>query len=75
MGPSAHRPVGATYIPTRGKKILYSLQDDQALWDWVQQYEDVPGYPISGNKIYQDLAAQVHIPPQHIIFRDDSNGE
>lgn len=53
--------MGATYIPTRGKKILYSLQDDQTLWDWVQQYEGVPGYPIGGNKIYQDLAAKVSV--------------
>lgn len=66
VGPSAHRPVGATYIPTRGKKILYSLQDDQVLWDWVQQYEGVPGYPISGNKIYQDLAASVSVIPSSL---------
>lgn len=58
-GPSAARPVGATYIPTRGVKVGYSLQDDQHLWDWMQQFEGKPGYAISGNKIYQDLAAAV----------------
>lgn len=63
-GPSSHRPVGATYIPSRGVKILYSLEDDQKLWDWMQQFEGKPGIPISGNKIYQDLAAKVR---RHII--------
>lgn len=53
--------MGATYVPSRGLKIEYTLEDDQLLWDWMQQYEGKTGYPISGNKIYQDLAAAVSI--------------
>ncbi|KAK1146311.1 hypothetical protein N8T08_003098 [Aspergillus melleus] len=48
-GPSTSRPVGATNIRSRGHKILYTLQDDQALWDWMQSYEDDPNAPIRGD--------------------------
>lgn len=58
-GPSPQRPVGATYIPSRGIKVIYSMEDDQLLWDYVQQFEGKTGVAISGNKIYQDLAARV----------------
>lgn len=60
-GPSAARPVGATYIPARSVKVGYSLQEDQELWDWMQQFERIPGYPINGNKVYQEMAAVVSI--------------
>lgn len=60
-GPSAARPVGATYIPTRSVKVGFSLQEDQGLWDWMQQFERMPNYPISGNLVYQNLAAMVSI--------------
>lgn len=58
-GPSSQRPVGATYIPSRGIKVIYTMEDDQLLWDYVQQFEGKTGIAISGNKIYQDLAAKV----------------
>ncbi|KAI9046280.1 putative transcription factor Rap1 [Aspergillus affinis] len=51
---SAPRPVGATNLPSRGHKILYTVQDDQELWDWVQTYEGDPSASIKGNKIYQE---------------------
>ena len=35
------------------------MEDDQLLWDHVQQFEGKTGVAISGNKIYQDLAARV----------------
>ncbi|PWY78282.1 hypothetical protein BO70DRAFT_317087 [Aspergillus heteromorphus CBS 117.55] len=68
-GPSAPRPVGATYIPTRGHKVPYTLQDDQLLWDWMEPFERDPRASIKGNKIYQELAAQ---NPRHTYqsYRD-----
>lgn len=35
------------------------MEDDQLLWDYVQQFEGKTGVAIGGNKIYQDLAAKV----------------
>ncbi|PYH98801.1 hypothetical protein BO71DRAFT_315458 [Aspergillus ellipticus CBS 707.79] len=68
-GPSAPRPVGASYIPTRGHKVYYTLEDDQTLWDWMQPYERDPKASIRGNKIYQELAEQ---NPRHTYqsYRD-----
>ncbi|PLN81932.1 hypothetical protein BDW42DRAFT_86204 [Aspergillus taichungensis] len=61
-GPSAPRPVGATNIPSRSHKRAYTIEDDQILWDWMQPHEQQGTAPISGNLIYQDLAARY---PQH----------
>ncbi|PLB41251.1 putative transcription factor Rap1 [Aspergillus candidus] len=61
-GPSAPRPVGATNIPSRSHKRAYTIEDDQILWDWLQPYEEQKTAPVSGNMIYQDLAARY---PQH----------
>ncbi|KKK15839.1 hypothetical protein ARAM_004543 [Aspergillus rambellii] len=61
-GPSAARPVGATHIPSRGHRLPYTMQEDQILWDWMQPYENDKSAPISGNKIYQDLAEKY---PRH----------
>ncbi|RAH46920.1 putative transcription factor Rap1 [Aspergillus brunneoviolaceus CBS 621.78] len=58
-GPSEARPVGASYIPTRNHKVPYTVADDQLLWDWMQNYERDSTASISGNKIYQELAAKV----------------
>lgn len=58
-GPSEARPVGASYIPTRNHKVPYTVADDQLLWDWMQKYERDSTASISGNKIYQELAAKV----------------
>ncbi|RMJ23742.1 transcription factor Rap1 [Aspergillus sp. HF37] len=55
-GPSAHRPVGATHIPTRGRRVQFTLEDDQILWDWMQPYERDPGAPVHGYTIYKKLA-------------------
>ncbi|RAL16376.1 putative transcription factor Rap1 [Aspergillus homomorphus CBS 101889] len=68
-GPSEARPVGASYIPTRSHKVPYTIADDQLLWDWVQKYERDPDASISGNKIYQELAAK---NPRHTFqsYRD-----
>ncbi|RAK73311.1 putative transcription factor Rap1 [Aspergillus fijiensis CBS 313.89] len=57
-GPSEARPVGASYIPTRNHKVPYTVADDQLLWDWMQKYERDSTASISGNKIYQELAAK-----------------
>ncbi|KAE8151207.1 TRF2-interacting telomeric protein/Rap1 C terminal domain-containing protein [Aspergillus avenaceus] len=61
-GPSSARPVGATNIPTRSHRFPYTLNDDQILWDWMEPYELNLNAPVSGNKIYQELAAE---HPQH----------
>ncbi|KAL2822000.1 TRF2-interacting telomeric protein/Rap1 C terminal domain-containing protein [Aspergillus granulosus] len=61
-GPSPARPVGATNIPTRRHRLAYTLEDDQILWDYMQQFEKDPAAPIRGNKFYQDLAAKI---PRH----------
>ncbi|KAJ5595105.1 uncharacterized protein N7459_001313 [Penicillium hispanicum] len=61
-GPSAPRPMGATQIPKKGTRSDYSLKDDQIVYDWVYPFEQEPGAPISGNKIYQLLERQF---PQH----------
>ncbi|KAL3464027.1 TRF2-interacting telomeric protein/Rap1 C terminal domain-containing protein [Aspergillus heterothallicus] len=61
-GPSSARPVGATNIPTKGHRTPYTLEDDQILWDYMQPFEEDPTAPVSGNKLYQDLAAKY---PQH----------
>ncbi|KAE8374626.1 TRF2-interacting telomeric protein/Rap1 C terminal domain-containing protein [Aspergillus bertholletiae] len=68
-GPSAPRPVGATNIPSRGRPIPYTLEDDQWLWDRMVPYEKDSNAPIQGNKIYQELAAQ---NPRHTFqsYRD-----
>lgn len=58
-GPSAHRPVGATHIPTRGRRVQFTLEDDQILWDWMQPYERDPGAPVHGYTIYKKLAEKV----------------
>ncbi|KAL4922280.1 TRF2-interacting telomeric protein/Rap1 C terminal domain-containing protein [Aspergillus aurantiobrunneus] len=57
-GPSTARPVGATHIPARGRRLAYTIQDDQILYDFLQPFERDPTASVSGNKIYQELAAQ-----------------
>ena len=59
VGPSASRPMGATQIPKKGTRSDYSLKDDQIVYDWVYPFEQEPGAPISGNKIYQALEREV----------------
>lgn len=59
VGPSAPRPMGATQIPKKGTRSDYSLKDDQVLYDWLYPFEQRPGAPISGNKIYQELERRV----------------
>ncbi|KAI3242416.1 hypothetical protein DTO012A9_867 [Penicillium roqueforti] len=56
VGPSAPRPMGASNIPTKSTRSFYTLKEDQILFDWVENFEQEPGAPIQGNKIYQDLS-------------------
>jgi telomeric repeat-binding factor 2-interacting protein 1 len=58
-GPSAARPVGATNIPARKHRSTYTPGDDQLIFDYMQPFERDPKASISGNKIYQEFAAQV----------------
>ena len=51
--------MGATNIPPSSTKIEYTLQDDQILWDYMYPFEHTEGFPISGQKIYQDIAEKV----------------
>ncbi|CAG8253084.1 unnamed protein product [Penicillium salamii] len=55
-GPSAPRPMGATNIPTKGKRSVYTLGDDQIVFDWIYHFAKSPGAPVQGNKFYQDLS-------------------
>ncbi|KAJ5347236.1 uncharacterized protein N7506_000489 [Penicillium brevicompactum] len=55
-GPSAHRPMGASNIPIKGKRSSFTQRDDQILYDWIYHFGKSPGAPIQGNKFYQDLA-------------------
>ncbi|KAJ5136592.1 hypothetical protein N7448_005146, partial [Penicillium atrosanguineum] len=59
--PSAPRPMGATHIPRKGTRTDFNLADDRILYDWVHQFEKTQD-PLSGNRIYQDLAERF---PQH----------
>ena len=52
--------MGATHIPRKGTRTDFNLADDRILYDWVQQFEKTQD-PLSGNKIYQDLAERVRI--------------
>lgn len=56
-----HRPVGAHRIPSRTRRIPYTLADDQILWDWLEPYEQ-RGDQVSGNLIYQHLEKEVSTP-------------
>ncbi|CAG7941171.1 unnamed protein product [Penicillium salamii] len=55
-GPSATRPMGATNIPTKGKRSVFTLKDDQIVYDWIHHFAKSPGAPVQGNKFYQDLS-------------------
>ncbi|BCS20729.1 putative transcription factor Rap1 [Aspergillus puulaauensis] len=57
-GPSTARPVGATNIQARSHRLAYTIEDDQSIFDYVQQFEKNPKASISGNKIYEEFAAQ-----------------
>lgn len=50
--------MGATHIPRKGTRTDFDLADDRILYDWVQQFEKTQD-PLSGTKIYQDLAERV----------------
>ncbi|KAL1966968.1 hypothetical protein VTN77DRAFT_3712 [Rasamsonia byssochlamydoides] len=57
------RPVGAYGIPSRSRRVPFSLEDDQIVWDWMQPYE-VSGAAVSGNVIYEQLAEKY---PRHTM--------
>lgn len=62
-GPSAPRPMGASHIPKKGTRTDYSLQEDQIIYDYLYPYELEENAPISGSKIYQELAQKVRTFP------------
>ncbi|KAJ5984001.1 hypothetical protein N7481_006100 [Penicillium waksmanii] len=49
------RAMGASNIPKRGTKSVYTLEDDQLLYDFLYPFEQEENAPIHGNKIYQLL--------------------
>ncbi|KAJ5513349.1 hypothetical protein N7463_002901 [Penicillium fimorum] len=55
-GPSAPRPMGAFNIPTKSTRSFFTLKEDQILFDWIAHFEQEPGAPVQGNRIYQDLS-------------------
>lgn len=55
--------MGASHIPTKGKRTDYSLQDDQIVYDYLYPYEQGQGMPISGNRIYKALSQKVWLIP------------
>jgi telomeric repeat-binding factor 2-interacting protein 1 len=54
--------MGASNIPKRGTKSIYTLEDDQLLYDFLYPFEKEDNAPIHGNKIYQLLERRVGIP-------------
>jgi len=52
-GPSKPRGMGASNVPKKGTRSIYTLEDDQLLYDFLQPFENEPNAPIHGNKIYQ----------------------
>ncbi|KAJ5383718.1 Rap1 - C-terminal [Penicillium concentricum] len=56
VGPSAPRPMGAFNIPTKSTRSFFTLKEDQIVFDWVAHFEQEPGAPVQGNRIYQDLS-------------------
>ncbi|KAJ5835769.1 hypothetical protein N7447_001795 [Penicillium robsamsonii] len=56
VGPSAPRPMGAFNIPTKSTRSFFTLKEDQILFDWIAHFEQEPGAPVQGNRIYQDLS-------------------
>lgn len=55
--------MGASHIPTKGKRTDFSLQDDQIVYDYLYPYEQGQGMPISGNRIYKALSQKVWFIP------------
>ncbi|CAG7922056.1 unnamed protein product [Penicillium olsonii] len=58
-GPSAPRPMGASNIPTKSKRSIFTLEEDRIVYDWIQHFGKTPGAPIKGVKLYQDLSELV----------------
>ncbi|KAL4908985.1 hypothetical protein BDW74DRAFT_174206 [Aspergillus multicolor] len=55
-GPSTARPVRATNIPAKNHRAPYTIEEDQLLYDYLQQFENDPLASVRGNKIYQKFA-------------------
>lgn len=62
VGSRPQRPVGATWIPHKTQRSVYTLEDDQFLWDCMQPIEQ-KGQSVGGNKVYQEIAEKVAIYP------------
>ena len=52
------RTVGSVTIPTKGTRTPFTAEDDRVLFEWVAKSE-ARGGAVLGNKIYEQLAAQV----------------
>lgn len=62
-GSSRPRAMGASNIPKRRTKSVYTLEDDQLLYDFLYPFEQQENAPVHGNKIYQLLERRVFPPP------------
>ncbi|KAJ5825609.1 hypothetical protein N7474_002747 [Penicillium riverlandense] len=62
VGPSAPRPMGASYIARKATRTGFTLKDDQLLFDWVAAYRKITGTEGGGNSVYQELERYY---PQH----------
>jgi telomeric repeat-binding factor 2-interacting protein 1 len=54
--------MGASNIPKHGSKSVYTLEDDQLLYDFLYPFEQEENAPIHGNKLYQLLERRVFPP-------------
>lgn len=61
-GPSQPRGMGASNIPKKGTRSFFTLEDDQLLYDFLQQFENQENAPLHGNKIYQLFERRVFAP-------------
>ena len=52
------RTVGSVTIPKKGSRTPFTAEDDRVLFEWVTSFE-ARGGAILGNRIYEQLAAQV----------------
>ena len=63
------RTVGSATIPKKGTRTPFTAEDDRVLFEWVTSFE-AQGGAILGNKIYEQLAAQVDIDT-HLYYVHD----
>jgi telomeric repeat-binding factor 2-interacting protein 1 len=61
VGPAqkTSRPVGALQPASTGR-VPFTMQDDQLLWDWMEDYASKGG-KIKGNESYKQLGVTVRV--------------